>query len=306
MGITMIDNSLCDSGFVDGVRPSQIVTYINALHEYGIAYNEISTGTLELLPVGYDCKNIILRVTDEAELPMANTCRFGYVCLPERLWNYAGDIDSPVMLELSPHGSNFLLYALNAFSKGELTNISALRIKDDFDMEAYQLSATIEIYKNDALLPLDICPTDGKLTAVSSLISAAAAGADSVTMRFGSCGEYAELKDGAFAMAGMFSAPLPDDITKALIKCSLLYRMIYGREAAGILSHTDGIYLPFNCNAEYPFHLNRRKYAEAANAEKRGNPSSLLRRLKSMSVDSDNAADLEKALDEFCIKLFNK
>ncbi len=309
MSITMIDNSLCDSNFAEGVTSAGIISYISALRDYGISYNEITPETLSLLPESHDCGGIILRIRDKSELAAANSRRFGYVCIPEELWQHARRIDSPVMLECEPHGSDFLLYTIELNSRINCRNISLLRIKDDFDIDGLRFAGRLALYKRESMIPMDICPTDGKLTAVSTLISAAAAGADSVTMRFGSFGEYAELEDSAAAMAAMFMVPMPEETTKALLACEMLYYMLYGREAAGILRRAvkDDLMVPYNFNAELPAHLDYRRLAELTVAARHRDEGSLVyKQLKSLNVETKDAKDLEKVLDELCMKLFDE
>ncbi len=305
MSISLIDNSLCDCRFSDGADEKDILDYIKALRDYGISYNEIVPETLELLPEDFDFEGVILRASDAKHIAAAESRRFGYVCLTEETVECIPYIKSPVMLELEPAGSNFLMHILNVFSAGRVKNISLLRIKDDFDIDARMLAAMVSLYKRESMYPLDICPTDGKLTAVSSLIAAAASGADCVTMRFGSIGSFAELQDSATAMAGLFSVPLPAEVSDTLKRCERLYRKIYGREADSAVKRlaNEENYLRYCGSGDEP-DLSSERVLPVVPIRREQNDSILYRRLKSLNVESENAADLEKAIEDFCMKLY--
>lgn len=314
MKVSIIDNSLCDSSFTENVKPEVIKAYIDALHEFGVSYVEMTTDSFIMLPPASDMSKIILHMTSVRDLLYINSFNFAYVVVPAHLTDLVPKIERPVISEICLHGSDHMR-VMEMFEKNfELDNVSMIRFADDFRETPQEMSQFIREYRNKYFRPIDICPTNKYTNAVSEAISAVIAKSDSLTMRFGSYDKYAELQDYTISLATLFGvAPSPQMIL-ALYKCGCLYSMIYGRRADSTLedlrcSQIIPHYVT-NVDRMKPTVPNERtthtSFVRAPETKDNDNGDLLYKKLRSMMLDADTARELEEEISGFCTELYDK
>lgn len=308
MRTIIIENSLCDSSFVENVCPDDILRYMAELHKCGVEYIEMTTDAFIILPPGSDCSKIILRVTNERDLLYVNSFNFAYVLLPANLTHYAPKLCRPVITELCLHGSN-PEKVINIFEQSfSMENVSIIRLVDDFDSRLPAMIWLIENMRKKYPQIIDICPTNNKCNAISAVISAVIAHSGSVTLRFGSSDKFAELVDYTRTLANMYGMIPSPDVLKSLFICDLLYRSIYGRNTSCVMTEMR----------EKNIYPTRIFNADKINDQSRANPpyyhiskdipktyqAPLYKKLRSMSIDRDSAKELEAVIDSFSGKLY--
>lgn len=314
MKVSIIDNSLCDSSFTENVKPELIRAYIDALHEFGVAYTEMTTDSFIMLPPAGDMSKVILRMTSVRDLLYINSFDFAYVVVPAQMTDLIPKIERPVISELHLHGGDHMR-AMEMFERNfELDNVSMIRFVNDFNETPQEMTNMIREYRNKYFRPIDICPTNRYTNAVSEAISAVIAKSDSLTMRFGSYEKYAELQDYTISLATLFGvAPSPQMIL-ALYKCGCLYAMIYGRRANSTLDdlrfgqiaphYVQNVdrYIPLSPNER----TTRTSFVRPVENKNKDDKDLLYKKLRSMMLDADTAKELEEEISEFCTELYNK
>lgn len=312
MKVSIIDNSLCDSSFAQDIRPEALRAYIDALHEFGVSYVEMTTDTFIMLPPASDMSKVILHMTSVRDLLYINSFDFAYIAVPAHLTDLIPKIERPVISEICLHGSD-PMRAMEMFEKNfELDKVSMIRFTDNFNETPQEMAMLIKEYRDKYFRPIDICPTNKYTNAVNEAIAAVIAKSDSITMRFGSYEKYAELQDYTISLATLFGVAPSPQMVMALYKCGCLYAMIYGRRASSALddlrfSQISPHYVR-NVDRTIPLSPNERTTHTSfvRPPDKPAQDGDLLyKKLRSMMVDPVTAKELEEVIEEFCTKLYN-
>ncbi len=312
MKTIMIDNSLTNCLLDKDVKTAELLAYIESLYELGCGYIEMVTDTFLLLPPDTDKSKIIMRITSEDDLYYVNSFDFPYVLVPAHLAQLAPKITRPVIVELHLRGST-PFDALDLFLKAtDMTNVSMIRLVDNFSDNREQMSQMIDSLRKEYVWSFDICPLNKNAMAVSSAIAAYFAGAECVTMCFGSRRKYAEIQDFTLCFSQVFGfIPTPDRIM-ALCRCNALYHLIFGKNPDSDLDamrHFQAVphkaikaddFIPRN--QEVTLHT----VATAKNRQDEEFRSTLYKKLVSMRVDGTSAEELTEYIDSYCSRLFKK
>ncbi len=199
MKTVLIDNSLCALTIKDDAESEDIAHYICALAEAGVKYVEIDFRALMKLGhlpggIGY-----IFRPIDPMFMRFTEVFRFDYIALAINEIKKYSKIDAPVLFTL-PLPSNFMMgtirdifrYAENICG-GQVTSV---RIRGDYPlMSAKDAAKYIDFLKKRISIPIDICPTNGHLTALNTAMNFFGHGADSITVTMGSSRRYCSLEE---------------------------------------------------------------------------------------------------------------
>ena len=85
--------------------------------------------------------------------------------------------------------------------------------------------------KNAVTVPVDICPMNGKKTALDMAIKASSAGVDSLTMCMGRSKNYAALEDYVFTLMSVHDI-LPKEISlSAMCRAEMLHHLVFRSRA---------------------------------------------------------------------------
>lgn len=314
MKVSIIDNSLCDSSFAHDVKPEAIRAYMDALHEFGVSYVEMTTDTFIMLPPASDMSKVILHMTSVRDLLYINSFDFAYIVVPAHLTDFIPKIERPVISEICLHGSD-PMRVMEMFEKNfELDKVSMIRFTDDFNETPQEMAMLIKEYRDKYFRPIDICPTNKYTNAVNEAIAAVISKSDSITMRFGNYEKYAEFQDYTISLATLFGVAPSPQMVMALYKCGCLYAMIYGRRANSAL---DDIRIN-QISPHYVVNIDKRKplvpnertthttFVRPPEQKESENGKLLYKKLRSMMLDAVTAEELEEEIDEFCTQLYNK
>jgi hypothetical protein len=183
----IIDRSLCDLRFVDEPVKSRSVVplYCAALLETGVDFIEISVPALVRLPSLSASDNYIFRIKRENDVAAANALPFAYVSLSLNLSYLIPKINKPILLEVNVGNCDPLTFVRVVSEHIDLTQIALLRLVCDFQQNPTEFDRFVTEYRLRYATPLDICPLDNSLEAVSQAVTAYASNVNSITLAFG-------------------------------------------------------------------------------------------------------------------------
>ena len=204
MKTSLIDSSLVGLSFHIDTRKRDVFLYCSALREAGADFVEVDLQALTHLPRPNGSERYIFRLNSEHEIPLANALPFSYVSVPLRLSHMIPRLTRPILLDVHIGSANPIALAKVVAENIDLTRVALLRLTGDFDghQNTDDLAYLINAYRSRYAVPIDICPTDQSLCAMSAATSAFFARADTITLRFGGQG-YAALEDFLIALATM-------------------------------------------------------------------------------------------------------
>ncbi len=231
MKTVLIDNSLCALTIKDDAEPDDIGRYIGALAQTGVKYVEIDFRALmklRRLPrgIGY-----IFRPVDPMFLRFTEIFRFDYVALAVNEIIKRPKIGIPVMLSL-PLPGNFMTRSPHEIVQcadnvvdGQVTSV---RIRGDFPLiSAKDAAQYIDFLKKRVTIPVDICPTNGCMTALNTAISFFGRGTDSITVTMGSSDKYCSLEELMITFLTMYGGCPKDLNMSGLCKAAALHTRVF-------------------------------------------------------------------------------
>lgn len=231
MKTVLIDNSLCALTIKDDARPDDIARYIGALAEAGVKYVEIDFRALmklRRLPEGI---GYIFRPIDPMFMRFTEVFRFDYISLAVNEITKYSKIGAPVLFTL-PLPGNFMTRSPREIVQcaehlvgGQVTSV---RIRGDFPlMSTNDAAQYINFLKKRVSIPVDICPTNARLTALNTAMSFFGHGADSITVTMGSSERYCSLEEMMTAFFTMYNG-CPRDLDMAgLCKAVALHTRVF-------------------------------------------------------------------------------
>lgn len=227
MKTILIDNSLCVYTLRDDVNPDYIYRYIEALGEAGVKYVELDFRALmkmKALPrnIGY-----IFRLVDPMFLRLCEVFDFDYVHLTLSDIKKGVRMDRPVMLGLSA-GENLSAKVFHYAKQALRGEITAVRLRGSFPMMSRESAAGyISHLKNEVPVPIDICPMNGRKTALDTAMKFTAANVDSLTLSLGQGEKFCALESYFFTLLTVFNR-LPKEYSfSALCRAAAIQRVIF-------------------------------------------------------------------------------
>lgn len=229
MKTVIIDNSLCTLHIDENAKAQHIYRYIQALAETGVKYIELDFRTVMKMHELPDGIGYIFRLGDPMFGELTQAFDFSYALVTiQDLRSRINVGRTPVILELPAiHGLSRQLIGL---AQGQVSApISMVRLRGSYPlMDDNEAGEMIWRAKNSVTVPVDLCPMNGKKTALDMAIKASRAGVDSLTMCMGRSKNYASLEDYVFSLMSVHDV-LPKEISlSAMCRAEILHHMVFG------------------------------------------------------------------------------
>ncbi len=222
MKTVIIDKSLVDVNYFEKVNPSDVYLYTLALKEAGADYLEIDFNTLARLPKPVETDKYIYRVEKITDAIIANNLPFSYAVLPLSNAFLIPRIKAPIVLEVNAAKFETLQY-LETLAEGlDLSKVSLLRIVCDFDLLPDELSSAITKFRSKYAVPIDLCPLNNSLTALTAAVSAYAGYCDSITLSFGNSDNYCSLEEFLITLVTMYKIIISKTYISGICKAAIL------------------------------------------------------------------------------------
>lgn len=199
MKTVLIDNSLCSLTIKDDAEAADINRYICALAQTGVRYVEIDFRALMKLGRLPDGIGYIFRPVTPMFLRFTELFHFDYIALTATELERYPKVGLPVMLSL-PLPRDYMNRSPHDLVRcaGSIVGapINSLRIRGDFPLLSVGgASEYIDFLKRHIPTPVDICPTNGCMTALNTAVNFLRCGSDSVTVTMGSSDRYCSLEE---------------------------------------------------------------------------------------------------------------
>jgi len=254
----LIDRSLVNIKFRDDTDKKEAFAYICSIAEAGASYIELGLDALSKLPKPGGSEKYIYRLSDAEEYIIANAFAFSYAVVPLSLSYITNKLNLPIILEIDIDGPDIFEVLPVIASNLDFSRLNMLRLTGEFDPET--LPQNIARYRRRMTLPLDICPRNNRLTALSSAIAAYRSQADAVTLSFGDDENFAALEEFLIMIAAVYriyvSGEYLSGICKATMIASLIAEVRYTNLAMMMKKY---MYCPFNIeNADFVSKQGRR------------------------------------------------
>ncbi|MCL2109263.1 MAG: hypothetical protein FWH20_07960 [Oscillospiraceae bacterium] len=239
MRTAIIDRSLAGTSFLPIVDKSDILMYTNALIEAGADYVEIDlpalvriayldesvdTGDKKTLPIVLDRPEMyIFRVERPEEILVANSLPFAYAVLPLKYSHFINKIKIPVILEINTGDADVLALLRIVSENINLTHIELLRLVGDFNGDSQEEFANM-LFKIRMMfaVPIDICPLNTTLGALSSAITAFDGGIDSITLCFGNSNNFCPLEEFLITLATVHKFLITRSYVSGICKAAVM------------------------------------------------------------------------------------
>ena len=197
--------------------------YVCSLVEAGADYIEVDFEAVMKLPKPSGAEKYIFRLSRPEEFVVANTLNFSYAVLPLRFSYVQQKLEIPVILEVETGDSDVFDVLQVVSANIDLSQYSMIRIIGEFEPDT--IPAIISTYRRRTIIPLDICPSNAGLTALTSAISAFNAKSDAITVKFGDYRDYASLEEVLIMLASMHKIIVNQDYLEGICKASLFWTM---------------------------------------------------------------------------------
>lgn len=232
MKTVLTDNSLCTLHIDEHARPQHIYRYIQALAETGVKYVELDFRTVMKMQELPDEVGYIFRLGDPMFAELTQAFDFNYVLVTiQDLKENINVGRTPVIIEFPAiHGLSRQLVKL---AQGQISApISMTRVRGSYPlMSEGEVGEMVWRAKNAVTVPVDICPMNGKKTALDMAIKASRAGVDSLTMCMGRSKNYAALEDYVFTLMSVHDI-LPKEISlSAMCRAEMLHHLVFRSRA---------------------------------------------------------------------------
>jgi len=263
----LIDRSLVDINFCGDVDEKETFAYVASIAEAGASYVELGLDSLLKVPRPLGSEKYIYRLSAPEEFEIANAFNFAYALVPLRLSYITHKLNLPIILEIDIDGSDIFEVLPVIASNLDFSRLNMLRLTGEFDPET--IPQNIANYRRRMTLPIDICPKNNSLTALSSAIAAYRASADAVTLSFGDDENYAALEEFLIMAAAVFGIMVSRDYLTGICKATLIASLIAHMKNTNLaMMMKRYMYCPFNIeNADGVPKQKRRIMLKSAESE---------------------------------------
>jgi hypothetical protein len=225
MKTVLIDRSLVGTKFdVNfGEDKKAMFMYVCALIEAGASYIELDFDSVVRLPKPSGAENYIFRISRPEEFVVANALSFAYAVLPLKYSYVLPKLELPVILEIDVGDSDIFSILQIVSSNIDLSLYSMIRLVGDFDPDS--IPSILSTYRRRTIIPIDICPRNTAITALTSAIAAYKANSDAVTVKFGDYKDFASLEEVLIMLSSMHKLIVSADYLEGICKASLFLSM---------------------------------------------------------------------------------
>jgi len=236
MKTVLIDRSLVGMNYIDNpgfsVDKKAMFMYAQSLCEAGAAYVEVDFEAVMRLPKPSGAENYIYRLSSPEEFVVANALNFAYAVVPLAYSYVLSRLELPVILEIDT--GDVPIAGGKTDSIGEILRIvssnidfsmiNMIRLTGDFEPDL--IPEIIGKYRRRLVIPIDICPCNNRLTALSSVVAAYQSNSDAVTVSFADNEKFASLEEVLIMLSAIFKIIVCPDYLEGICKASLFSSMI--------------------------------------------------------------------------------
>ncbi|MCL2078182.1 MAG: hypothetical protein FWH08_07255 [Oscillospiraceae bacterium] len=226
MKTAIIDRSLSGLSFNEITGKSDVYLYAKSLIEAGADYVEIDLQTLARLPEPTDSDSYIFRIERAEEYQIANALPFAYTLVPLKFSNLIEKLEIPVILEIKTGDADILALLKIVSESIDLTGVALLRLIGDFRRQADDFPTLINKIRMKYAVPIDICPLNTTLGALSAAIAAYQARTDSLTLNFGSNSNFTSLEEFLISMATVHKFIISSSYISGICKAAVMSSLI--------------------------------------------------------------------------------
>ena len=296
MRTAIIDRSLSGVKFKETVNKYDVLTYVKSLIEAGADYVEVDLHALARLPEPDGAVNYIFRIKRAEEFMIANALPFSYALLPLKYTHLISKIKIPVILEINTGDADILALLKIVSESIDFTKIALLRLIGDFNRKTTEeFTKILRGIRMKYAVPIDICPLNTTLGALSSSIAAFDAGVDSITLSFGNSSNFTPLEEFLISLA---------TIHKFIIKKNYISGICHAAAFSSCFSEIETVNLKMLMKR---YQLSPQKVEKAdeapllrSNYYKKSKRKSLLeKKLDFLEVDEDLSAEITEKLKKY-------
>jgi len=226
MRTAIIDRSLCGVAFKEITSKTDVYMYAQSLIEAGADYIEIDLEALARLPEPSGAENYIFRIERAEEYRIANALPFAYALVPLKYSYLIEKLDIPVILEIKTGEADILALLRIVSESIDLTNVALLRLIGDFNKPPEEFKAILNKIKMLYAVPLDICPLNTTLGALTAAVTAYEAGIGSLTLCFGSNNNFTSLEEFLISMATVHKNIITRSYISGICKAAVMSALI--------------------------------------------------------------------------------
>jgi hypothetical protein len=314
----IIDRSLCDLRFTDEPikGKSAVKLYCDALEETGVDFIEIALPALLRLPTPTEADRYIFRVKREKDLAVANGLPFEYVSLALNLSYLIPKINKPVLLEVNVGDCDPLTFVQVVSEHIDLTQVALLRLVCDFSQNPAEFDHFVKAYRLRYAAPLDICPLDSSLEAVSQAVTAYAAGVNSITTAFGGGEEllrFAPLEDFIITLATGYRILISSKYIAGICKAMSWAQLFSDIKTQNLLAIMQAYHMSAKAILQVDYAVNQAELNQRVRSElvrlheentAHGFRNIADRRLEDLPLDETVAEYASDVLRKSCIEIF--
>lgn len=292
----IIDRALAGGSFCpEYLGKEHITSYLEALEACGTDYIEIGADLVPLLGEEDLSQRYILHIEREEDIACCGR-KFAYVSVPFALGHLIGRIGETqnVIAEITADEYSVHAELLRLRSSGLLKYISVVRVTGCFSMFTEKMEELVSWFRENFVQSIDICPLNTGLCGCVGAIGAADAGADAVTLSFGSDKFYTSLESYYIEKHILSQSFMPKEIIEGICRASQSYVDIFCDLPCGLMQAdelTSRLRTPV-CNPELG--IVYRTFAVRAKPEQPPKESAVQKEIESLDLESE----LEKAVKE--------
>ena len=236
MKTVLIDNSLCALSIRDDAEAADISRYISALAQTGVRYVEIDFRALMKLRHLPEGIGYIFRPVDPMFLRFTEIFRFDYVALSAPEVSRYSKINAPVLISL-PLPDDFMNRSprdiIRCAEDVIRSKVTSVRICGDFPLLSIaEAERYLEFLRRRVAIPVDICPTNGRRTALNTAMNFFHCNTDSVTVTTGSINKYCSLEELMITFLTMFGGCPRELSMTGLCKAAALHTQVFNSNIA--------------------------------------------------------------------------
>ncbi|MCL2018868.1 MAG: hypothetical protein FWG70_03830 [Oscillospiraceae bacterium] len=226
MRTAIIDRSLCGVNFKEPTRKTDVYMYAQSLIESGADYVEVDLAALMRLPQPSGAENYIFRIGHSEEYRVADALPFSYAVVPLKYSYLIDKIKVPVILEVKLGDADILALLRVVSESIDLTKTALLRLVGEFKKQPDELKAVLDKINMLYAVPIDLCPLNTTLDALSTAVAAYEAGVGSLTFSFGNSSDFASLEEFLISMATVHRNIVSRSYISGICKAAVLSALI--------------------------------------------------------------------------------
>lgn len=213
---------------------SIVAEYVSLLNKSGVDFFEIKTNMLRFLPKDENSGRFIFRVERKEDVELCGD--FTYAVVPLELAKLCTKISKStrVILEIRADAYSAPAMIMYAMSLRAAKHISMLRIiYDAYSYNGEDIRELIEWYKEEYMVPIDICPLNFYMTGNVTALSAESAGAEAISLTYGSNHEFTSFESFLTERSLTKSGEMTAAIISGLSEAASPFARIFGKCPCG-------------------------------------------------------------------------